>query len=83
MHFSTGGAVPAILHPNEYVLQASATQRIGPRNLDRVNAGGSLGGDTHVHITAMDVKSFRDWLRSGGTREIARELARGASEGGF
>jgi len=85
MHFSTGGAVPAILHPNEYVLQASATQRIGPRNLDRVNAGGSLGGDTHNHFTinAIDAKSFEQFLEDGGARKIAASFGRARNRGGF
>ncbi|SPE30109.1 membrane hypothetical protein [Candidatus Sulfotelmatomonas gaucii] len=83
IHFGAGGAVPAILHGGEFVVNSSATQRLGPGNLARANAGGSMGGDLHVHIDAMDVKSFRNWLRSGGMRAIAQELARANSEGGF
>jgi hypothetical protein len=82
MHFAGGGAVPAILHAGEFVMSPSATQRVGPGNLSRLNAGGSMGGMT-LNVTTMDSKSFSGWLRDGGLRVIARELKRAGNEGGF
>ena len=48
---------PAILHKDEMVLPAELAE--GVRNM----AGGAGGGETHVHIHAMDSQSFGDFLR--------------------
>lgn len=47
----------AILHKDEMVLPAELAE--GVRNM----AGGAGGGETHVHIHAMDSQSFGDFLR--------------------
>jgi hypothetical protein len=83
LHFASGGAVPAFLHPGEFVLQSAATQRLGAVNLERVNAGGSMGGDVHVHISAMDAQSFEQWLDSNGGRKIKAYFRREVNRGAF
>jgi hypothetical protein len=80
----SGGAVPAIVHAGEYVFNRNAVQRIGRGNLDSMNAGGSGGGHTFItNISAMDTKSFAQWLRDGGAEEIAKANYRLMAEGGF
>lgn len=38
------------VHGQEYVLNAQATKKIGVNNLDAMNRGGSIGGDTIVNL---------------------------------
>lgn len=42
--------VAGVVHGQEYVLNAQATQRIGIENLNRLNRGETLKGDTIVHV---------------------------------
>lgn len=54
-HFAQGGEVPAILHSGEFVMNRSATNRIGTGALNAMNKGASLGrsgGDTYITIHA-------------------------------
>lgn len=85
MHFAGGGAVPAFLHPGEYVMRPEAVSAIGRGNLERMNAGGGAGGDTHLHfeINAIDAKSFDSYLANGGMKSIAKAWHRARMEGGF
>jgi hypothetical protein len=42
-------------------------------------SGGSSGGDTHNHtwnVNAIDAKSFDQFLRTTGGRQIAQEMQR-------
>lgn len=96
--FASGGytgnlpsSMPAgIVHGREYVLNSMATATIGRDRLDRMNRGESVdslsegvrGGAVHIHINAMDPKSFRDVLRNGGlAKEIRSEMVRMSREG--
>ena len=85
MHFAGGGAVPAILHEGEYVMRPEAVSQIGRGKLDQMNSGGGRGGDTHIHfnINAIDAKSFKEFLSSGGDLVIVRALRRGSMEGAW
>jgi hypothetical protein len=64
MHFDSGGAVPAFLHENEFVMRPEAVSRIGAGNLARMNAGAG-GGEVHNHyyINALDAKSVVELFR--------------------
>ena len=76
LHFATGGAVPAVLHAGEFVLRSEAVSRIGVGNLQAMNAGTGGGDGVVIHnlnISAVDAKSFQQFLRDGGMREIIRE----------
>jgi hypothetical protein len=74
-----GGAV----HPGEYVMRSEAVNRIGAGKLANMNAGG--GDEVHVHfnINAIDAKSFKEFLQSGGMNSIMREMWRGRTEGAW
>jgi len=82
MAFAMGGAVPAIVHAGEYVLNAGAVTKIGVGNLDRWNSG---GGPFHVHLTvnALDGKSVEELFRPGtdAYRGLMRNMARALNEG--
>ena len=70
--FAGGGAVPAILHGGEFVVNAAATERIGAGNLARMNAGGS-GDGAHIDkvvIQTIDSKSFKRFLDDGGLKAL-------------
>jgi hypothetical protein len=81
MAFASGGAVPAIVHAGEFVLQQSAVNRIGRGNLERMNSGGGGGGDIHIHVSAWDAQSVHEWLRGGGGKAIRSELRLAEIEG--
>jgi hypothetical protein len=53
MPFASGGAVPAMLHAGEFVLQPSAVSRIGRGNLESMNAGGGGGMEVHLHFPSV------------------------------
>jgi hypothetical protein len=85
MHFAGGGAVPAFLHENEFVMRSEAVSRIGAGNLSRMNSGGG-GGDTYVtnvNLSAWDGKSVDEWLSGGGMDRIAYAHRRGVREGRY
>lgn len=84
MRFAAGGAVPAFLHENEFVMRSEAVARIGARKLADMNAG-SGGGEAHYHfhINAIDAKSFDEFLSNGGMARIMRAHRRGISEGAW
>lgn len=82
LSFQGGGAVPAFLHPGEFVLRADAVKLIGRGQLEEMNRTGRPGGgDVHIKIYAWDGPSVQAWLRGGGGREIQRALLRGQQEG--
>jgi hypothetical protein len=69
----SGGDVPAILQSGEYVMRRSTVNRVGRGNLDRMNAGGG-GGDVHLHVAAMDAKSFESLLKDGAGVSLLKFL---------
>jgi hypothetical protein len=83
MAFAMGGAVPAIVHAGEYVLNAGAVTRIGVGNLDSMNAGGFGGMHVHLNINAVDGKSVEELFRPGGEawRALSRNITRAMNEG--
>jgi len=63
-HFVNGGysqgtdTVPAMLSPGEYVFQKSAVDRIGLNNLNAMNQGDTIGGDSVYNYSInVNVKS--------------------------
>jgi hypothetical protein len=40
--YAAGGGIPSLLHPNEYVLNAKATQAVGMPALDYINRSGQV-----------------------------------------
>jgi hypothetical protein len=73
-----GNAGLAVLHDGEMVINPTATKKNLP-DLLAMNAGrspSSRGGDTHLHIHAIDAKSFDAWAKNGGARMMARALTR-------
>jgi hypothetical protein len=80
--FDIGGAVPAFLHPGEYVFSPEATARHGRSKLDAMNSGwGGGSGDMHITISALDSQSIEQWLRRGGSEKIAAAIRRARREG--
>jgi len=80
--FHSGGEVPAVLEAGEYVMRRAAVNRIGVGTLNAMNSGGAGGVvHYHIHLNAMDAKSFRSWLNAGGTKEIALALRQARREG--
>lgn len=77
-----GGAVLMVGHEGEGVLTRQAMQK-NPGIVDRLNNGGTAGGDIHLNVTAIDAKSFLTFLRTGGSKALAEEMRRAAREGGF
>jgi hypothetical protein len=80
LHFGSGGVVPAILHPGEYVIRSEAVNRMGMPALDRINRG-DVGGDAHYHgpvynidkINALDAKSVLELfatMKNEGWRKL-------------
>ncbi len=82
MHFATGGAVPAIVHAGEYVLNAGAVNRVGVRNLDAVNGGAGAPIHMENHFHALDAASFEQWMSSGdGSKAFSNSIRRAIREG--
>lgn len=49
----------------------------GPEAVVPLSGGGARGfGEVHIHVQALDARSFADWLERGGGREIARYFDR-------
>jgi hypothetical protein len=60
------------LHEKEMVLPAHIAEPLR----QNLAGGGGLGGDVHMHVTAMDAGSFREWLSRPSTQtELVRSLA--------
>lgn len=72
-----GNSGLALLHDGEFVVNPTATKN-NRGKLEKMNAGGSVGGDTHHHwnITTMDAKSFDAWARNGGAEAMSKSLDR-------
>jgi hypothetical protein len=51
MQFADGGAVPALLHAGEFVLNRKATERYGTRLLEGMNSGPGPGGGDAAGFT--------------------------------
>lgn len=83
MHFATGGAVPAIVHAGEYVLNAGAVTRMGVNRLDEINSGGGAFHIANLNISAIEPRSFEDYLNGEGGRALGRALRRGLAEGRY
>lgn len=68
-----GGVNPLTqLHEKEMVLPAHIAEPLR----QNLAGGGGLGGDVHMHVTAMDAGSFREWLSRPSTQtELVRSLA--------
>ena len=82
MHFAGGGAVPAILHEGEFVMRPEAVARIGRRNLDSMNAGGSGGAVViNMSVNTLDKSDFEKYLAEGGLKKIKRAYLRAHFEG--
>ncbi len=71
----SGRAGIAVLRDGEYVVNPRATRQ-NRAQLEAINRGApaAAAGEFHIHINAIDVGSFRDWLRKGGAREIRAGL---------
>ncbi len=81
MHFQGGGAVPAMLHPGEYVLRPEAVSRIGVGSLNRMNSGGGDAIEVHMHFPSVyDANGFEETLKRN-PKAIVRVLARLRNEG--
>jgi hypothetical protein len=78
--FDMGGAVPAILHEGEGVINRSGMQRVGVQGLNRINSGAG-GGDTHYNISLIDARGFEDYLKRSGWESIQRVARLMRSEG--
>jgi hypothetical protein len=82
MPFASGGAVPAILHVGEFVLQPSAVNLTGVPNLQRMNAGGGAGMEVHLHFPSVyDADGFEAALNKnaqGFVRFVKRLQIEGA-----
>ncbi len=83
--FDSGGAVPAIVHTGEYIINRRAVQRHGRAKLDAMNNGHDGGaGWGGIVINGPLIQAQRvdeAWLRNGGADEIMRALRRAAREG--
>lgn len=80
--FASGGAVQITAHAGEFVMQRSAVQRIGRRNLEAINRGSVAGAGPMIQIIAWDGESVDRWLRNGGTEKLDRVLQRAARDRG-
>lgn len=60
-------------HAREMILPATYADVIRGMAANGGAAGGGGGGDMHVHVSAMDAKSFGSWLRGPAGREALRE----------
>lgn len=82
----TSDSIPAMLSKGEYVIRSAAVDRIGVGALNAINAGatpefsngGSVddaaGGDVNLSVSALDAKSFMDFLNRGGLKQIKQAL---------
>lgn len=79
---STSDSIPAMLSNGEYVLNASATDRLGVKYLDALNAGANPVGDASpvggssitLNVSAIDSSGFSDFLGHGGLDAIREAL---------
>lgn len=66
--------VAGVVHGQEYVMNAEATRRIGVGNLERMSAGGSMGGvNITVENNAPGVKVTAEQLTESDVRIIVSE----------
>jgi gas vesicle protein len=79
--FHMGGEVAATLLQGEGVVNQWGMRRLGEDGLQRINSGGSAG-ERHIHVHAVDPRSFAQWLRGGGLAVIADEWDRAEMHGG-
>jgi hypothetical protein len=97
--YNTGGAVPyaagqdtipSMLTGGEFVMNSSATQRLGANNLETLNAGGSLGGggrevldklDNIAEVSRGDTKINITVNSNGTTNESNEGDAKGGRRG--
>jgi TP901 family phage tail tape measure protein len=81
--FHTGGLVPSLLEPGEFVIRREAVQQVGVQNLERVNAGQAPMGNVTIYNTVyalpgMDERAVADFT----IRRLERKLRhRGLSLG--
>jgi hypothetical protein len=73
--FHSGGVVNANLLEGEFVMGPQAVARYGLGTLSRMNSGGGAG-DTHIYISAIDAKSFDQFLDRGGGKKIVQHIRR-------
>jgi hypothetical protein len=64
------------LHAKEMVLPAHLADKVRG-----MTDGGGGGGDVHVHVTAMDARSFEQSLRSGNDSPLIRVLREATRRG--
>jgi len=77
------GELLALLRDGEKVMSPVASSRYG-RELDQMQQGrfrGGSGGETHIHIHAIDAGSFKQWLAGGGAKMISDAQYRNMQEG--
>lgn len=68
------GTVAGVVHGKEYVLDAPTTSRIGVGNLDRISAGGALGGvNVTVINNASGVRASVEQISESDVRIIINE----------
>lgn len=82
----TSDSIPAMLSKGEYVIRSAAVDRIGVGMLNAINAGATpefsdgggvddnAGGDVNLSVSALDAKSFMDFLNRGGLKQIKQAL---------
>ena len=97
--FATGGytgnigtsQIAGVVHGQEYVMNAKATKRIGVNNLERLNNGGGIGGNTNINVNvtvnsdgSSDVQSdaalgkrFGEAIRAAVQKELHNERRQG------
>lgn len=70
--------VAGVVHREEYVLNATATKRIGVDTLNTLNSGGSLGGSINVNIQNLGTPQTYEvqQLDENNVRIIARDEVR-------
>jgi hypothetical protein len=83
--FDTGGMFSvmrgnkglAVLHDGEIVMNPTASKK-NAAALNAMNQGKTVGGrgDIHLHLYAMDAKSFDGWAKNGGAKMMSRALTR-------
>jgi len=80
--YHAGGEVNANLLVGEGVLTRRGMRNVGGEaGLGRLNNGGG-GGEVHIHINAIDARSFGELLKDGKIeREIKKFYLRGVNEG--
>jgi hypothetical protein len=68
-HYAQGGEVRAVLHEGEGVVNREGMRNLGVDNLNKLNSGKGVGGDSVVnnyYIQTIDERSFRDRLSEHG-----------------